>query len=265
MQYLQQQNKTAYPYNDVSGSVLSKIKRVIAPINPLALEQTSANNRLTFGTFNGNHGWIAPSLPNPVKFGGFLNPHFDPLTTTEHPPDSRTYHTAGPIQDNAVLTFVPHKYPRACERYLNFYKRCVMVNGDNKCDNEEREFLAVCPNFALEDYRDRKIFQEKVKFVQRQEYLEAMEVPSYNQGRSVAMVDTNKRWRDGQANNLRPDSMWADDRYADVTPEDVEAAKARVAARRAAHKAADPHPGYKAAHKDHAGHNHHNHSHNSHH
>lgn len=262
MQYLQQQYKTAYPYNNVSGGLFTKFKRVIAPINPLAIEQASANNRLSFNTFNGNHGFIAPPLPNPVKYGGFLNAHYDPLTTSEHPPDSRTYHTAGPMQDKGVLTMVPTKFPRPCERYLGFYKRCVMVNGEDKCGKEERDFLGICPNFALEDYRKQKIFREKVRFIQRQEYLEAMEVPSYNKGRSVAMVDSTKRWKDGQAQNLRPDSIWADDRYADVTQEDIDAAKARVAARRAAHKAADPHPGYKAAHESHA---HHSSSHSSHH
>lgn len=51
-----------------------------------------------------------------------------------------------------------------------------------------------------------------------------MEVPSYNQGRSVANVP-RRSWVDGTANHLRPDSMWIDDRYVDITQAEVDQAK----------------------------------------
>jgi hypothetical protein len=57
-----------------------------------------------------------------------------------------------------------------------------------------------------------------------------MEVSSYNQGRTVANVP-RRSWNDGQADKLRPDSMWIDDRYADINQADVDAAKLRVKAR----------------------------------
>lgn len=57
-----------------------------------------------------------------------------------------------------------------------------------------------------------------------------MEVSSYNQGRTVANVP-RRSWSDGQADKLRPDSMWIDDRYADINQADVDAAKLRVKAR----------------------------------
>ena len=44
-----------------------------------------------------------------------------------------------------------------------------------------------------------------------------MEVSSYNEGRTLEDVDGSKRWIDGTRERLRPDSMWADDRYADIT------------------------------------------------
>ncbi len=47
-------------------------------------------------------------------------------------------------------------------------------------------------------------------------YNEVMNVPSYNQGRTVADVP-RKSWEDGNKQNLRPNTLWADDRYADVT------------------------------------------------
>ena len=43
-----------------------------------------------------------------------------------------------------------------------------------------------------------------------------MEVPDYNAGRTAADVPV-RDWSYGERTNLRPNSMWADDRYADIT------------------------------------------------
>ncbi len=51
-----------------------------------------------------------------------------------------------------------------------------------------------------------------------------MEVSEYNQGRTVANVP-RKTWVDGTASHLRPDSMWIDDRYVDVSQGEIEQAK----------------------------------------
>jgi hypothetical protein len=58
-----------------------------------------------------------------------------------------------------------------------------------------------------------------------------MEVGEYNKGRSVANIST-KSWADGAKDKLRPDTMWADDRYIDITQKDINEAKARVAERK---------------------------------
>ena len=47
-------------------------------------------------------------------------------------------------------------------------------------------------------------------------YRNVMSVPSYNEGRTIADVPS-KSWQDGNRHNLRPNTLWADDRYADVT------------------------------------------------
>ncbi len=60
-----------------------------------------------------------------------------------------------------------------------------------------------------------------------------MEVATYNKGRTVADVPL-RSWRDGNRDVLRPATLWADDRYADITPEEVKAAKERVKRRREA-------------------------------
>jgi hypothetical protein len=51
-----------------------------------------------------------------------------------------------------------------------------------------------------------------------------MEVSDYNQGRTVANT-ARKSWGDGTADNLRPDSMWIDDRYVDITQAEIDQAK----------------------------------------
>ena len=60
-----------------------------------------------------------------------------------------------------------------------------------------------------------------------------MDVPAYNQGRTVADVPL-RSWSDGNRHNLRPNTLWADERYADVTQEEINAAKARIEKRRQA-------------------------------
>ena len=70
----------------------------------------------------------------------------------------------------------------------------------------------------------------KVEALNNQQYRRAMDVPEYNQGRTVANVP-RKTWNDGTADKLRPDSMWIDDRYVDINQTEVEAAKERVKAR----------------------------------
>lgn len=61
-----------------------------------------------------------------------------------------------------------------------------------------------------------------------------MEVSSYNKGRTVSDVPL-KSWEDGSRHNLRPNTLWADDRYADITAEEIKAAKERVNKRRQAY------------------------------
>lgn len=44
-----------------------------------------------------------------------------------------------------------------------------------------------------------------------------MQVGEYNKGRSMADVDDSKRTIHGSRKFLRPNTLWADDRYVNVT------------------------------------------------
>lgn len=43
-----------------------------------------------------------------------------------------------------------------------------------------------------------------------------MEISEYNKGRTVADI-SNKNWTHGTREYLRPDTMWADERYVDIS------------------------------------------------
>lgn len=250
-EYFERQNKTAYPYLDVQGKWYNSLKRAVAPINPFALEQSSSKPRLNMGVFSAMD-FIQPDIfPAQEKPSAIGVAHFDPKQDM-YPTinESRTFGFAIPPEQLGHLAIVPDEIPRVCTRQLNIYKRCAMINGPSKCSDEAGYFLATCPTFALDDLRNGKLFNAKAKVIQRQEYRDAMEISPYNKGRSVRDVDVSVNYRRGTGDNLRADSFWIDDRYADVTQEDIDAAKARVAARNAAQ-------GHSAgAHGHHDGHKH---------
>lgn len=75
--------------------------------------------------------------------------------------------------------------------------------------------------------KDNQILKKKLEANTNEKYRRVMEVPAYNRGRTVADIP-NKTWADGERSKLRPNSIWADDRYADITQEEVDAAKERV-------------------------------------
>lgn len=56
----------------------------------------------------------------------------------------------------------------------------------------------------------------KVRGIQNVIYRNAMDISPYNVGRTVADV-SDKTWVDGTRTNLRPDTMWADERYRNIS------------------------------------------------
>lgn len=93
--------------------------------------------------------------------------------------------------------------------------------------------MSICPTFALDILKESKLQQLKMEGLNNQKYRKVMEVPSYNRGRTVADIP-QKTWADGLPGNCRPSTLWADDRYADVTEDEIKAAQERVNKRRAA-------------------------------
>lgn len=78
--------------------------------------------------------------------------------------------------------------------------------------------------------KDHKRQQKKFMKIQDNQYREAIKVSSYNVGRTVSDI-SNKTYLHGTAKYLRPDTLWNDDRYKNVTQEEIDAAKIRYADR----------------------------------
>lgn len=78
--------------------------------------------------------------------------------------------------------------------------------------------------------KDHKKQQAKFLKIQDNQYREAINVSPYNVGRTVSDV-SNKTYVHGTAKYMRPDTMWNDDRYSEVTQDEIDAAKVRYADR----------------------------------
>ena len=220
---------THYPYLEMGGGfsrAVSSFKRLIAPINPFAVKQGFSAEGEGF-TPNYNSKWyLPPQLPSDLAKGRVHPVHVDGQGATDE--DFPDRHLAQKQTHSGIIKMGYELYPLVCYRFLDKYDRCKLFNGKEKCREEEAAFLETCPNPVLQEMRKEKISNTKHRMIQLADYKRAMTVSEYNKGRSVADVDPNKRFIDGTSERLRPDSMWADERYANVTQEEIEAAREKI-------------------------------------
>lgn len=125
--------------------------------------------------------------------------------------------------------------PQGCIRQKAIYQRCLLANNEkkSKCIEEAQNILEICPTWVLDDMRVGKLQKEKELAIDNLMYREAMKVGAYNKGRTIANI-SNKTTEDASSAKLRPDTMWADDRYADITQAEINAARERNAQRKEA-------------------------------
>lgn len=168
--------------------------------------------------------------PNPTHFDNKYPSHYDPLKDERFTAKPQVKHYHGEMDIIAKPTV-----PRFCEREIRKYRTCVVANDQNQnvCQQEQDNIVAVCPQWALHNLKEKKLGLIKLEVLNNKRYREAMVIAPYNQGRTVADVPL-RRWEDGTRENLRPDTLWADDRYVDITYEEVKAARERVQQRRKA-------------------------------
>lgn len=231
---------TRYPYINLGEGFISSrtnaIRRSLGSVNPFAFSQIPSQDRMAFGIRRGN-GWYNPlPYPNGIIFSKMFPAHFDPLK--DEPRKERWQVENFAPGAHSHFVFTADKLPRGCVRTIQNFKRCEMVNGRESCDQESLEILKVCPTWALDELKEKKKFIAKVSAINAQTYQSAMEVGSYNQGRSVKDIST-RTTIDGTRDKLRPDTMWADERYSKITQAEINEAKKRVEERR---KKREAHP-----------------------
>ena len=117
-------------------------------------------------------------------------------------------------------------FPRHCTRTVDTYKTCLIANDDNKdkCANEGNDILSICPPWAVDKMKDNNTLKMKLEADANNKLKTVMEVPEYNKGRTIADIP-QRTWADGERSKLRPNTMWADDRFADITQKEIDEAK----------------------------------------
>jgi hypothetical protein len=251
--YIHDIHQTHHPYINVSQALINPAKtnlsRALHSINPFSYKQIPSQDSMALGLRYGNRFFSPDIFPNYVTFQKWFPTHYDPLGSDSFGGTdwSKEKHSPAP---HSHFAFTAEKLPRGCIRTIQNYKRCQMVNGDAKCKPETQDVVDICPNWALDGIKERTRWTAKVSAIQNNQYFNAMKESEYNKGRTVAEV-SDKTWIDGTRLHLRPDTMWADERYGKITQAEINEAKKRVADREA-HKA----HGHGHGHDDKHGHAH---------
>ena len=59
-------------------------------------------------------------------------------------------HQNSPLVKDHYRSIKEGTLPRACQRMVNYFERCKMINGSSKCSEEVKNVMEICPAFALE-------------------------------------------------------------------------------------------------------------------
>lgn len=161
--------------------------------------------------------------PSRITVDNHFPSHYDPF---KNPRYSRPL---GACVISPTPTISVEYFPRHCTRTLDTYTTCLIANDDSKekCSQEGNDILAICPPWALDKMKDNATLKQKVVAQANLKYKLAMEVGDYNRGKTVADIPS-RTWTDGERSKLRPNSIWADERYADINQKEVDEAKERV-------------------------------------
>lgn len=166
---------------------------------------------------------LTQPYPSRITREHHYSSHYDPLK------NPRYVQPEGAQVISPMPSVTLEYFPRHCTRTLDSYRTCLIANDDSKdkCGQEGNDILAICPPWALDRMKDNQQLNSKLEAQANSKHQRVTAVPEYNKGRSVADVPA-RTWADGERSKLRPNSIWADDRYADITQKEIEEAKQRV-------------------------------------
>ncbi len=197
---------------------------------------------MAFGKRDGNGFYMPDPYPTYRVQNAMFPTHFDPLKNALTPVPGYSGHRYM-LHPHASIVGYDEELPRACGRTESLFKRCELVNGRDKCQEEMAEVLKICPTWALEIMRDKRRKNHHINLIDSAQYRKVMEVAEYNRGRTPADI-SNKTYVNGTKKYLRPDTIWCDDRYADITQQEINEARARMAAKHKFDPTLKPEPHY---------------------
>lgn len=99
---------------------------------------------------NGKTFYNPEAYPNSVAFSRYFPVHYDPVKDGFKNKSALAQHKPSNLQEDHKLVLEKQEFPRACQRYLSYYQRCLLVNGKKKCDDAVNDVLEICPTWALE-------------------------------------------------------------------------------------------------------------------
>ena len=107
----------------------------------------------------------------------------------------------------AYPVYVSFPVVRGCAKEIDKFTKCSETKGQENCFKERINVMEICPQFELEKFRELRKFLLRAEAIDNTTYRRAMEVSEYNKGRTVSDI------RYHNAEKLRPDSYYYDDRY----------------------------------------------------
>jgi hypothetical protein len=145
------------------------IRRALGSWYPFAQRQVSSSDRIAYNQKMGDSFRPDEPYPNSVVFSNhyptFYNPYKD-SRAKENTHLTRTYPA-----DFTQMKLRPITPPRGCQRQLHFFNRCLNIHGNSKnCQNEAANIINLCPSFALEDFKQGKLYREKVLAIDERVY-----------------------------------------------------------------------------------------------
>jgi len=67
--------------------------------------------------------------------------------------------------EHGILAITADKLPRACVRSIDKFRRCTWINGSEKCQEESEDIINVCPNWALEEMKEKTRLISKISAI----------------------------------------------------------------------------------------------------
>jgi hypothetical protein len=105
------------------------------------------------------------------------------------------------------MTLIPNFIPRGCYKEIRKYQLCAAGKGAEACLNDKISIMEICPDHILEGLKEKKKWYARAEVLDNETYKRAMQVGSYNRGRSVSDLQL-KTWEYGKGGNLRSDTLW---------------------------------------------------------